>query len=234
MKKMSNICYILMCAFIIMFTLSGCGKATTKSIVMNNLAEVRYNVFEGESENFSITFMSGMREDPYCADGLANPLIEFGVITLVSKNEGAVYDAAQKKYTITIDFNSYNGDFDINPFDRSLVADIQKVVSDTSNISIQVLVADITEIVTLTNGLSNATINYDKALTLALNELKTEIKPLIKNKQLHAEVYIKIITDLNRTFNKFYWYVALLDDSGKTIAVIIDPISGELVAKRAE
>ncbi|MFA5758188.1 MAG: hypothetical protein WC942_02275 [Clostridia bacterium] len=223
-----------MCATVIMFTFSGCGKATTKSIVMDSLAEVRYNVFEGESENFSITFMSGMREEPYLANGKANPLIEFGVITLVSKNEGAVYDTAQKKYIITIDLNSYSGDLDVNPFDRSLVADIQKVVSDTANISIQIIVADITEIVVLTNGLFDATINYDKALTLALDELKAEIKPLIIDKKLNAEVYIKIITDLNRTFNKFYWYVALLDSEGNTVAVIIDPISGELVAKKVE
>ena len=215
-----------------MFIFISCTSAQVKKIVMKNVAEVRYNVFEGETEHFSVTFMTGMREDPYSSDGYSNTLVEFGVLTLVSKNTSAIYDTAQKKYALNVDINTYSGDFDINPFDRTLVADVQKVMSDTASISVQINIADITEIIALTNGLENATINYATALDVALTELKPEISALIKNKKLQAEVYIKIITDLNRDFNKFYWYVAIIDRHEYTIAVIIDPSSGELVAKR--
>ena len=54
---------------------------------------------------------------------------------------------------------------------------------------------------------------------------------LISNGKLNAEIYIKLLNDRSNHDSKYYWYVAIVNKEAY-YAVVINPETGEIVAKK--
>jgi len=210
------------------FGLSGCNKIY--NLASKNIAEIRHNVFEGESDNFKITFMSGKREKDYVINGYNTPLIEFGVVTITLKTE--IKDISQSHFALTIDTLRYEEILEQNPFDGTLVADIGVSINQQlPSMIIKLFVGEISEEITLNNMCVNWKVDSDKALKIACKNLKSELSPL-SNNDFQGEVYIKIIEDTISNENTHLWYVNFVSRNGIHHSIIIHPMTSKILAKK--
>lgn len=212
----------------IVFAFCGCGASTT-DLALENMAEVRYNIFLGENETFVATFMSGKRESPYVVNGVCEKQVEFGMLTIKYKTSDMPTVA---KYEVAIGDNVYSGNLEYNNYESTLMADIQHVVSDDANITVKVVTNSDEKTCTLDSKTKGMEITWRTALDIAMESLGDAVKSYISKGKFNGEVYVKIITDLNGSFDDYYWYVSIVGTNGKTNSVIINTKSGEVIAKK--
>ena len=220
---------ILLGALLILMTVvfSACG-ADKIDLVKANIAEVRYNVFSGENEEYTATFMSGERENPYIVNGVKEDIVEFGMLTIKYKSSDMPIVA---QYTLKIDEQEFKGNLEYNKYDGTLMVDIGKIVSDNAVIELTVTTDNGDSKCTISPKTENLEITWASALEIAVEEFGDEINDFITKGNFNGEVYIKIITDLNSSFDDYYWYVSIVGSNGNSMGVIIDPHSGEVIAK---
>ena len=72
---MKKIYFCVLAAFVLFASglfLVGCGSENTS--IENNIADIRYGVFDGTNNGILATVIYGEREEPYKADGNSNIL----------------------------------------------------------------------------------------------------------------------------------------------------------------
>lgn len=207
--------------------LTGCS-ANISTLVKKNLSEYRSGICYGESANFNATFTTGKREDPYVLNGKKEKLVEFGVLTITFNEE----PTTPPSYTLMIDTLQYSGKLERNPFNGTYVADICREVSDSTDVYLKVLGGGVNESVNLTNVSKYWEVSYKKALKIAGDEFSEVLQNYIKGSSLKAEVFLKIVGDLDDGTKNIYWYVCVLCQNGDTLACIVDPQTGEILARK--
>jgi len=220
--------FVVICLAILGLTLSACGT-NKKDLVLDNIAEVRYNVFAGENENYVASFMSGERESPYAVNGICEKKVEFGMLNIKYKTEDSPIVA---QYSLKIDDKVYNGNLEYNNYENTLMVDIQSVVNDDAQITLIVTTNKGEEKCDLIPKTKDLEITWRTALDIAMQTLGKEVDEYVVKGKFNGEVYIKIITDLNATFDTYYWYVSIVGTNGNCNGVIIDTQTGEVIAKK--
>lgn len=231
---MKNSKKLLLTTFILIIAVSvfgGCFSNKYYNLTLNKLSEVRYNLYEGENDQICVTLMSGKREEDYVINGYNTKLVDFGVLTFKVKNEDyAKFDKA--KFVLLVGTKRYDGDLEKNPFDGSFVTDIGKIIDSNEQIFAKIMMGDFIGETTLANVNNSWTVNYEEALKIACKELKGQLDKFMENGEFAGEGYIKIINDLEAKINTYYWYVNFVNRKGENIAVIIDPNTKEILAKK--
>ena len=223
LKKML-IMFLLICPILIF----GCSN-NVDLIVQESLSEVRYNLFVAGNEEVNVKFTSGFREAPYVLNGKSENKKEFGVIT-VKFLKNFSNKNANPNFVITISDMDFDGELELNPFDQTYVQDIETFVLDDSSVSIKISFGDFTFEGNLKNVSNDFAINHKEALNIFVKEFKKDIQTLNRNGK-DFEVYVKIINDPSLEIDKNYFYVCLLSSTGESFSVIIDPNSGNILAK---
>ena len=225
MKKFGIFLTVILCISV----LYAC-KSPQYNKAIDNLAEIRNNIYIGENESVKGVFMSGEREKEYVINGYATPLIEFGVITfsLIGTN---LTPAKTGTYTIKIDNETYNGQLELNPFDNTYVADIGVKIQTNKDIVAKITIGSFESEITLRQRNKDWKTTSLDALKLACKSLKKEIKNYDKE-DFECEVYVKIIHDENISSDKYFWYVNFVGRKGINHSVIIDPNTKEILAKK--
>lgn len=212
---------------IITFAFCGCGASPT-DLALENLAEVRYNIFSGENDTYVATFMSGKRETPYVVNGVCEKQVEFGMVTVKYRSPDMPTVA---QYELTIGENTFKGNLEYNAYESTLMVDIQKVVSDDAQITLKVITNQDEKTCALQPKTKGMEITWRTALDIAIETFGDDFDAYVSKGTFNGEVYVKIITDLNGNFDDYYWYVSVVGTNGKTCSVIINPQSGEVIAK---
>lgn len=228
MKKILKVCMLILFSAL---TLVGCaGTNKLYDFAKANIAEVRENMYVGESDNLKVSLISGLREKDYVVNGLATSVVEFGVLTFVFKTEVALPETVN--YVLTVGTTRYDGILEQNPYDGSFVCDVKTIINSNEVISAKIIAGEFVESVEVTSVTSNWNVNATNALKLACVELKNELAGFIENDEFYAECYIKIINDPDVDKNNYFWYVNFVGRNEKTFAVVIDPVSNEIMAKK--
>lgn len=207
---------------------SACG-GTTLQLCQQNLSEVRYNVFDGQNDTYSATFMSGKREEPYSVNGKSENAVDFGLLTVTFRGADTPLTA---KYKLIINDTEKIGDLEYNQYENNFMVDIKEIVQDDAKITLDVIVGTTTSSTELVCKNSDFEITWQTALNIGAKELENQIKENTTNGKLNGEVYLKIITDLNGNFDDYFWYVSLYTKNGDTFAIIINPKTGEVMARK--
>lgn len=223
---MKRILFLITTFVCLCFTACSVNKI---DVAIDNLAEVRYNIFSGENDSFQVTFMSGERENPYVVNGSCEERIEFGMLTVKFKTSDCPIVA---QYSLTINDYEVSGNLEYNNFENILMVDIGKIVDDDAQISLTVKTNKGDENCDLLAKTKDLEITWRTALEIALTEWGSDFNQYIKKGNLQAELYVKIISDLNSKFDNYYWYVSLIGTDGSSKGLIIDPHSGDIIAKR--
>lgn len=205
----------------------GCFGNGIYSVVKENLSEVRYNVFDGENESVTANFMSGKRESEFLLNGESTPLINFGLITFEFKQSVELVAAT---YSIVAGEKTFEGALEINPYKESLVADIKEIIDQVSQLEVSLKMADVTHELTLSLVNENWKVDHEEALKIACKKLETQLKDFVVEGKFAAEAYVKIVTGQGAEAGEYFWYVNVLSKEGKNIAVIIDPMTKQVLA----
>lgn len=223
MKKIS---LILLCGVLL---LCGCTNLKIYDKAINNLAEVRYNLYSGKTDDISVTLMSGKREKDYVINGYCTDSVDFGVITFKVKSDIIMPD--EVNFVLTVGTTRHDGVLEKNPFDGSYVYDLKTIIDSEEVITAKIIAGEFVDSVELTSVTNNFNVNWDNALKIACKELNDSLNSFIENDEFKGECYIKLICDED-IMGTYYWYVNFVSRNGKSYSVIIDPISNEIMGKK--
>lgn len=229
MKKIYYIAIALIILILCSFFLVGCNKMY--NLVKNNVSEMRINYYVGKSSNLYVSFITGFREQNYIIDGKNTTAVEFGVVSFKLLND-ALITSEELTFELIVDGKKYDGSLQKNPYDNTFVADIQSQVKGVKNIIAKIVDKQNVYDVSLQSVIKDWKVDHELALKIACKELKNELETYVINGIFRGEVYVRIINNANMTNDKYFWYVNFVAEDGKTTAVIIDPITKEVLAKR--
>ena len=228
MRKIICILSIALCGVLLV----GCGNSSKNETNFNNhLIEIRNNLFAGQDDTYYATVCTGEREKEYALDGVVNELTPFGIVTLARLDNEML---AKDEYTFTLVVNGQNitGSLEKSPYDNTYSADIEQVIADDAEITLELVIDGTNFSQTLSNVSSEFVVAKDRAITIACDELKDSIKDLSKEKGCYSEAFIKILKDYSGESNRYYWYVGIISPEGKTSGILIDANSGDIISKK--
>ncbi len=189
------------------------------------VSELRSDVFYGQSKSFTVKGGYGFNETPYVNDGTVGSKAYFLTLKLVGQQ------TSQSAFTASIIFNEqkYSAPFKLNPVTHSLVANIELEGFDLKEFSIDISCGDNTESVTLKSQVPLDTITYSQALDYLEKAQPQLIKAFSDgdgnfNAEIHARIIVKN--------QKAYWYVGLAGGNDLLKALLIDGLTGEVLAIR--
>ena len=226
MIKVQKICFML-CFFLLFFCMFfvGCHQDVLKQC-QPKISDERQNYFEGESQNYYVSFSSGIRESPYILNGKSEQKVEFGVVTIKPKNFSGDESIT---YNVCVNNDEYIGEFERSPYDDTYAGDINKKVDDDCVLVIKINNGSGEEMATMTNISKSFKINSQKALLIAINEVGDKFSSL---KQKDFEIYIKIVADFTNKISEKYYLVMFLDVDGNSLNVIVNPTTCECEIKK--
>ena len=228
MRKFLCILSIALCT--VMFV--GCGSnKKNETNFSNHLIEIRNNLFAGEDDTYYATVCTGEREQEYALDGVVNELVPFGIVTF-ARLDNEMLKQDSYSFTLVINGENVTGSLEKSPYDNTYSADIEQVIADDAQISLQLVVDGANFGQDLSNVSSNFGIDKDSAISIACEQLKDGIKNLSNEKGNLSEAFIKILKDYSGESNRYYWYVGIISPEGKTSGVLIDATSGDIISKK--
>ena len=220
MKIFFKILIVCVC-FIFFFSLLSCNTSI-EEMVSCKISETRENFYYGKKENNVATFTDGRREENYVMDGVCSKLVPYGVIVLWSdRNLGA-----NSKFVLSCKDKSFSGEFEVNPFDGSLVADIGSMIGEVDSLLLNIVDANLS--ITLENLSESWLTTCSKALNIFTQAKKNILKSYVKQGDLKGEIYIKIVSD-KRDSQNIYYYVLFVGQDSNTFATLIDVHSAQIV-----
>ena len=206
------------------FLFSGCTQSQNE----NNIADIRQEIFDCECEEFNATFVCGMRENPYQANGVANKLTEFGIISVVFESK-----PQQENISYSLVLNNektFSGQLEKNPYSNEYMADVGFSVDPNSSLSLTISVGGEEKEIVLQNKSNSWTIKSEDALEIGLDAFKDEIANFNKNNETY-ELFVKIMTQQQTNFGKYYWNVSIVSSSGKKHNVVFSTENPEILLK---
>lgn len=203
----------------------GCSQDVLKQC-QPKISDERQNYFEGESQNYYVSFSSGIRESPYILNGKSEQKVEFGVVTIKPKN--FVGDESIT-YNVCANNDEYIGEFERSPYDDTYAGDINKKVDDDCVLVIKINNGSGEEQAVMTNISKTFKINSQEALLIAINGARDSFSSF---KQKDFEIYIKIVADFTNKITEKYYLIMFLDVDGNSINVIVNPITCECEIKK--
>jgi len=205
----------------------GCNEPLDR--LFAQVSELRENIFIGESDNFSIKIITGLREDPFLMDGHAGITRDFTLITITPKNENS---DSSYSFNTTINGTNFRGEFLAHPFNITLSADLN-IRANQNEIIVTIINSGGTEEnISTKSVVTEQMIDSTKALEIAQNKLKNSLETFKSGGELKAEIYIRLLANPIDNSGGFYWYVAFIGTCGTIFAVLICPIEVQVLAVR--
>lgn len=214
-----NIIVKLLVVFLLIFSmpLFGCTK---KSMLLPYVSELRCNVFEGISENFSIKAHYGYRETPYLNDCKVSPYsYELTFFLKGNVNDNASYSLELCSFNEEINFErtntgSFKASYKVNDFNENTFDVILHCATESENI-------------TLTSLLPKDTFSVNEVLLKVEKSQEVLINSYYSNVDFNAEIYVRVLVKNDKPF----YYIAFAN--GKTLkAFLVDGLTAEVLAIR--
>lgn len=205
--------------------LCGCASSQLRAYA-NNISELRDHLFAAESADYAVTAISGRREDPYETDGVSKSKRDFTVITVTPAHFSP---ATAYRYRAEIGGTTYEGDLLPHPFAQSLSADVPAAAKENFSVCI---FADGEQTLELESAPVGDNIGAEKALTIALEKLKGELKRFRSKGKLHAEIYVRLMENPIDGNGGYFWYVSFVGEEKDTVAILLKSDTGAVSATR--
>lgn len=221
MKKFFICLFLVLISLVFSFSLWSCKKVDP---LLNQISELRCDIFNGESENFSLTAYYGFCERPYINDGKVGE--RFYELVFKLKNK----ETDNATYTLLLEFNGENFKQDFNKNEKTGILTVSFDVEnfDKKQFDVKIQYGAQTQTITLNSIVPENTINYQTAL-MKLKESQPDLLKAFSNELgYNFEIYQRIIVKNEKP----YWYIGLALGENKLKALLIDGFSGEILAIR--
>ena len=183
---------------------------------MNSVSERRSGYFTGAAGGFTVTAVSGVREEHFAADGKAGKLKEYTLITLVPTQ----FDIdAVITYTTDADGSTFGGTMIVHPFAASFSAEFDHETK--SEFTVTIRNGGSTVSIPLSNSVTSDMITYDRAVSAA----KSALSP-----RGEYEIRVRIIKN-PLSADGVCWHVSFISSESET-GVLLDPVTAKVLAKK--
>ena len=210
------------CAFML---LTGCGGGNLDKYY-ENISELRDCLFAAENADYKVSAISGKREEPYAIDGVSGNKRDFTVITVTpaSFESNLTY-----RYRAEINGETYEGDLLPHPFAQTLSADIPVAAKSDFTVTVSAKTEQSFE---MKNAVTGELISAEKALTIALERMKNDIKRFKNKGGLNCEIYVRLMENPIDGSGGYFWYVAFIGAEKDAVAVLLKGDTGAVSAVR--
>lgn len=220
---MKRFLYIVGTFIFCMASLVACSF-TLSSKIKNNMSELSKVLYSGDCQTFFATLTSGTREEPYLYNGISENKIDFAILNLTFYSNMSEETIPVE---IIIDEEHFERTLEKNPYTSNYMVDLEMFVDASATISIMVNNEEISLLCTS----ENFVVNYEHAITIALENLNDELTTRFKDTSFDAECYLKILNNPTQNKNVFFWYFSVRDKSGTVVTIVIDTMSNTVLAK---
>lgn len=214
---------LMACALLLLAV--ACTDSLVPKEYEKNISEIRETVYEATENAATVTIFTGEREDPYSIDGISNKRANY---TIINFKPAVVSGTKQYKYKLTDGSDVYSGDFTIHPFGTMYSAELSKKLKNAT-VALEVSENEVKQNFAPVSKLTGDMITWDKAILIAKDILTDQIATMMDGKTLKGEIFVRFICDPMNSNDKHFWYVGF-SDSEKTFAVLIDPVTQEILA----
>ncbi len=207
---------IFILSFCVCFS-TGCAK---KSTLLPHISELRLNIYEGESQDYSLKATFGFCEKLKNLDGIVGEKEYNLTLTLKDCNY-------EEKITATIDLGeqNYTEQFFYDPVSSKMTTNFP--VNDMPNdFDVTITANGQSQKIIMRSVVPENTVTYQTAL----NSFEKQQSPLLENYKIDGEFKGEIAMRIIVRNGSPYWYLGLTDENGKTKALLIDGFSCEILA----
>ena len=204
--------------------LVGCNSTST---LLKYVSEYRSDIFMATEGKYSIFANYYERENPYKADGHVGKQTKALEVTLTT-------DDNTKSYFVSF---MYNGTKQQNLLYYDSLQMVHTFIFPLSEPKMNTISFDIYEgqntdkpLLTLhaKSVKNNNLLTLEQVLSVVEKNEKALIDSMMQSKQFIGEIYVRLLMEENYC----YYYVGIVNRSGKIISLLIDGELGEILAKR--
>ncbi|MBQ8320540.1 MAG: hypothetical protein IJX81_06635 [Clostridia bacterium] len=186
------------------------------------LSEYRNNLLLAETENFSLRVYAVEKEHPFVADGMAGERVKRAEFYL-STGTG--------EYALSVTFyignEKYGGDAAFDGVKREYYYSCAADLSTTASLPVSVQIEDTVYEITAHSVRTEEVLTGERSLEM-LTEKESELfSSLTNGKDFFGEIYLRLIYE-----EAPYYYIGVVDRTGKTTAFLLDAKTGKILAKR--
>lgn len=185
------------------------------------VSEIKEDIFLAQTETFSLTLSCVRREYPYIADGIPSPASNVVEISLTGERTSAPYEISvlgEQSFGGEMSFRTYAGDYFYSQSVESFFKDSVSLRVETNGQSVEVVATSVK---------NERTLSARDALDHAVKAERETVQAMTGSDGFTGEFYIRL---LRRDVN--YYYVGIIDREGKTLSLLLDSETGEVLARR--
>ncbi|MBO7214914.1 MAG: hypothetical protein J6V66_05405 [Clostridia bacterium] len=217
---MKKIILILVCVFAAM--LSSCKNTVNLEMY---LSEVRHSVYKYQGEDYTVTVYLEEKESPYLSDGFVSEMKKYVTIK-IEDYKSSLSDASIK---LAYGDTEILGKFEYSPLNGKFTAQIEvSTLPSESEMTATVKNEGEEKSFILTKLNSSGKISYQTALDKVAYAKSDEIEKALSGGGTSIETRVRIISE----GESVYYYVAIIDKTGKESAYLVDGYSGEILAEK--
>lgn len=225
--KRKNIVLLFAVVVLSGFLLMACSSVMEQ--YQSYIAEFRPDLYTVATPDYSIEVASGYREKDFAIDGVVGDKVDFVIITVVPTQ--GVKDDDEMSYSLKFDDKEYSGNMTKHPFNESFSSEIaQRTFSKPIVLTLSSKGETVGEFDMKVSS-TDEMIDSNRALDIATTKLKSQISSMTHNGSLKGEIYLLFVKNPLDTNDTVYWYVAFVNTSHNTYALLIDPVTEKVLAQ---
>ncbi len=186
------------------------------------VAECRSNLFLAKTEDFSLKIYAVRKESPYAADGIprkAEPRFEAYLV------------APQGNESVTLSFHveekEYGGEMSYDNVKGEYFYACALDVSSLSKIDCEIVYGEQTLTLVASSVLTELTLTPKAALEKLCAEHKTLFAEMTDEYGFAGEIYLRLLYE-----DAPYYYIGVIDRTGKIDAFLMNAETGKILARR--
>lgn len=216
MKKFIFSVLILCCS--LFFT--GCK---TENVYLGYISDLKQDFYVGGQNGTDITAFYGFREEPFINDGKVGEKIYGYTFKLA-----IIPDDVRRSVEFTFDNKTYSAVFSLDGLNSEYKAFIEIKHRFDKEFTINLICGSEKTAVTLRSVVPENCISYETAIDVLTEKQQPLLNAYTENGVFSAEIYMRVFIHNDAP----YWYVGIASGNGKLKALLIDGISGEILAVR--
>lgn len=201
--------------------LSACGE-TINSYVAENMSEITYDYYFGESSQMFASLSVGERESEYLYNGESTQNVNFSLLTVGFEED---INKVAIIVSVKVGEETFMAELEYSSLDNVYMADIEKEINGQVEISYN------DDKVILDKISDNFAINSNKAIDIACQNLSEQLSSCKSFNNFNAECYLRILDNKVNNFDQLYWCFTCIDKDGKSFSIIISIDDGKVLAK---
>ena len=215
------------------FCFVGCKKSDPtpeKTGLQTRVSTYQEAVYVGSDDSFDVSFVTGEAEKLIVIDGEVGEMAPFATLT-VTPLAFALFNNTYT-YLLKGESGERSGNLTKDVIGASFSADLENAKEIGKVQSVTIIAEGISEnLVELTNKLDGA-LSWKEALAIAEKELAEAITAESDTGALPREIYVKLVNALSDADAPYYYYVSFIKSSSDYWALLLDPMTGEVISKK--